>query len=250
MSCTVFKQTAVLSTHVSILGPLTTHLEHIMMFLCLKMQTKSLPSSSLHMHYARFLQMKLTDMCAIGCSGLTDMCAIAYLGSTEMCAFGCSGLTDWDITSAWSTLGVFIIGAWAGRTNEEGAVVAALVMSGIAGAAVNAASSIMGDFKTAYYTLAHPRALLCTQVSFLSTQTAFLFTQAAFPFTQNALTTQNACVCTQSAFACMQPALTFVQAAFACNSDMSTPLQHLLRRDLGAELCKGNGLDLCNMMSC
>ena len=41
---------------------------------------------------------------------------------------------------------------------------AALVMSGIAGAAVNASSSIMGDFKTAYYTLTHPRALLITQV--------------------------------------------------------------------------------------
>jgi len=95
-------------------------------------------------------------------------------------------LTDWDITSAWSTLGVFIIGAWAGRANEEGAVVAALVMSGIAGAAVNAASSIMGDFKTAYYTLAHPRALLCTQVSLPSTQTAFAFTQTGFPFTQTA----------------------------------------------------------------
>jgi len=81
--------------------------------------------------------------------------------------FMCSGLTDWDITSAWSTLGVFIIGAWAGRAGNEGAVVAALVMSGIAGAAVNAASSIMGDFKTAYYTLAHPRALLCTQVQLL-----------------------------------------------------------------------------------
>jgi uncharacterized oligopeptide transporter (OPT) family protein len=101
------------------------------------------------------------------------MCAFGCSGSTDMCAFDCSGLTDWDITSAWSTLGVFIIGAWAGRANEEGAVVAALVMSGIAGAAVNAASSIMGDFKTAYYTLAHPRALLCTQVSVPFTQTAF-----------------------------------------------------------------------------
>ena len=74
-----------------------------------------------------------------------------------------AGLTDWDITSAWSTLAVFIVGAWAG--NSTGAVVAALVMSGIAGAAVNASASIMGDFKTGYYTLAHPRALLCTQVS-------------------------------------------------------------------------------------
>lgn len=101
------------------------------------------------------------------------MCAFGCSGSTDMCAFDCSGLTDWDITSAWSTLGVFIIGAWAGRANEEGAVVAALVMSGIAGAAVNAASSIMGDFKTAYYTLAHPRALLCTQVSVPFAQTAF-----------------------------------------------------------------------------
>lgn len=108
-----------------------------------------------------------------------------------MCAIGCSGLTDWDITSAWSTLGVFIIGAWAGRASNEGAVVAALVMSGIAGAAVNAASSIMGDFKTAYYTLAHPRALLCTQVS-------LPFAQTACPFTQNALFTQTACVSTQA----------------------------------------------------
>ncbi len=136
-----------------------------MIFLCLKIQTQILPSSSsLHMHYPRVLQMNLADMCA----------------------FGCSGLTDWDITSAWSTLGVFIIGAWAGRANNEGAVVAALVMSGIAGAAVNAASSIMGDFKTAYYTLAHPRALLCTQVSLPVTQTAFPFTQTAFPLTQAA----------------------------------------------------------------
>lgn len=78
----------------------------------------------------------------------------------------CVGLTDWDITSAWSTLAVFIVGAWAGSAQQTGAVVAALVMSGIAGAAVNASASIMGDFKTGYYTLAHPRALLCTQVGF------------------------------------------------------------------------------------
>ena len=148
---------------------------------------------------------------------------------------GCSGLTDWDITSAWSTLGVFIIGAWAGRTNEEGAVVAALVMSGIAGAAVNAASSIMGDFKTAYYTLAHPRALLCTQVSLPSTQTDFPFIQTSLSFTQNALPftqtalpfTQTACNCTQTAFAFMRTAFAFTQAAFACKSDMPTSLQHL-----------------------
>ena len=40
----------------------------------------------------------------------------------------CAGMTDWDITSAWSTLGVLIVGAWAGKSS--GAVVAALVMSG------------------------------------------------------------------------------------------------------------------------
>lgn len=39
-----------------------------------------------------------------------------------------AGLTDWDITSAWSTLGVLIVGAWAGPNN--GGVVAALIMSG------------------------------------------------------------------------------------------------------------------------
>ena len=50
-------------------------------------------------------------------------------------------MTDWDITSAWSTLAVFIIGAWAGRAGQPDAVVAALVMSGITGAGVNAAGS-------------------------------------------------------------------------------------------------------------
>lgn len=57
-------------------------------------------------------------------------------------------MTDWDITSAWSTLAVFIVGAWAGRSGQQDAVVAALVMSGIAGAAVNASAGIMGDYKT------------------------------------------------------------------------------------------------------
>ena len=57
-------------------------------------------------------------------------------------------MTDWDITSAWSTLAVFIIGAWAGRSGQQAPVVAALVMSGIAGAGVNAAAGIGGDYKT------------------------------------------------------------------------------------------------------
>ena len=123
-----------------------------------------------------------------------------------------AGLTDWDITSAWSTLGVLIVGAWAGPNN--GGVVAALIMSGvlpahlhstsilsatgltpleavlsaaasqgavllllpstqcsagmtwalacagISGAAVNAASSILGDFKTGAHQARGPLAAL------------------------------------------------------------------------------------------
>ncbi|XP_073038490.1 probable metal-nicotianamine transporter YSL7 [Primulina eburnea] len=76
-------------------------------------------------------------------------------------AYGC-GLTDWNLTSTYGKLGIFMIGAWAGASH--GGVLAGLAACGVMMNIVSTASDLTQDFKTGYMTLASPRSMFVSQV--------------------------------------------------------------------------------------
>ncbi|XP_076889185.1 putative metal-nicotianamine transporter YSL7 [Bidens hawaiensis] len=76
-------------------------------------------------------------------------------------AYGC-GLTDWSLASTYGKLAIFVIGAWAGKS--QGGVLAGLAACGVMMNIVSTASDLMSDFKTGYLTLASPRSMFVSQV--------------------------------------------------------------------------------------
>ncbi|GAB4836140.1 Probable metal-nicotianamine transporter ysl7 [Ancistrocladus abbreviatus] len=76
-------------------------------------------------------------------------------------AYGC-GLTDWSLVSTYGKLAIFIIGAWAGKS--QGGVLASLAACGVMMNIVSTASDLMQDFKTGYMTLTSPRSMFVSQV--------------------------------------------------------------------------------------
>ncbi|KAJ0914543.1 putative oligopeptide transporter, OPT superfamily [Helianthus annuus] len=76
-------------------------------------------------------------------------------------AYGC-GLTDWSLASTYGKLAIFVIGAWAGKS--QGGVLAGLAACGVMMNIVSTASDLMTDFKTGYLTLASPRSMFVSQV--------------------------------------------------------------------------------------
>ncbi|KAK9076289.1 hypothetical protein SSX86_004622 [Deinandra increscens subsp. villosa] len=76
-------------------------------------------------------------------------------------AYGC-GLTDWSLASTYGKLAIFVIGAWAGKS--QGGVLAGLAACGVMMNIVATASDLMQDFKTGYLTLASPRSMFVSQV--------------------------------------------------------------------------------------
>ncbi|KAL9997000.1 putative oligopeptide transporter, OPT superfamily [Helianthus debilis subsp. tardiflorus] len=76
-------------------------------------------------------------------------------------AYGC-GLTDWSLASTYGKLAIFVIGAWAGKS--QGGVLAGLAACGVMMNIVSTASDLMQDFKTGYLTLASPRSMFVSQV--------------------------------------------------------------------------------------
>ncbi|PWA91798.1 oligopeptide transporter, OPT superfamily [Artemisia annua] len=76
-------------------------------------------------------------------------------------AYGC-GLTDWSLVSTYGKLAIFIVGAWAGKS--QGGVLAGLAACGVMMNIVSTASDLMQDFKTGYLTLASPRSMFVSQV--------------------------------------------------------------------------------------
>ncbi|GAB4836143.1 Probable metal-nicotianamine transporter ysl7 [Ancistrocladus abbreviatus] len=76
-------------------------------------------------------------------------------------AYGC-GLTDWSLASTYGKLAIFIIGAWAGKS--QGGALASLAACGVMMNIVSTASNLMQDFKTSYMTLTSPRSMFVSQV--------------------------------------------------------------------------------------
>ncbi|KAI3698635.1 hypothetical protein L2E82_42330 [Cichorium intybus] len=86
----------------------------------------------------------------------------AFAPALAFCnAYGC-GLTDWSLVSTYGKLAIFVIGAWAGKS--QGGVLAGLAACGVMMNIVSTASDLMQDFKTGYMTLASPRSMFVSQV--------------------------------------------------------------------------------------
>ncbi|GAB4836150.1 Probable metal-nicotianamine transporter ysl7 [Ancistrocladus abbreviatus] len=91
---------------------------------------------------------------------ILDICIFAPV--LAFCnAYGC-GLTDWSLASTYGKLAIFIISAWAGKS--QGGVLASLAACGVMMNIVSTASDLMQDFKTGYMTLTSPRSMFVSQV--------------------------------------------------------------------------------------
>ncbi|WIA41031.1 hypothetical protein OEZ86_004669 [Tetradesmus obliquus] len=76
-------------------------------------------------------------------------------------SYGC-GLTDWDCSSMYAKLALFVFAAWAGV--EGNGVIVGLGICGVVINATSSAATLMGDFRTGYICLAAPRAMFGAQL--------------------------------------------------------------------------------------
>ncbi|GBF88235.1 metal-nicotianamine transporter-like protein [Raphidocelis subcapitata] len=76
-------------------------------------------------------------------------------------SYGC-GLTDWDMSSMYAKLALFIFAAWAGV--EGNGVIVGLGICGVVLSATSSAATLMGDLRTGYICLASPRAMFAAQL--------------------------------------------------------------------------------------
>jgi len=76
-------------------------------------------------------------------------------------SFGC-GLTDWDMSTMYGKIGIFLFAAWAG---SGGGVVVGLAICGVLLSSTSMSATLMQDLRTSYLTLAAPKAMFVTQVA-------------------------------------------------------------------------------------
>ncbi|KAH7577175.1 hypothetical protein JRO89_XS01G0216300 [Xanthoceras sorbifolium] len=72
-----------------------------------------------------------------------------------------TGLTDWNLTSTYGKIGLFIIASLVGT---DGGVVAGLAACGVMMSIVSTAADLMQDFKTGYLTLSSAKSMFVSQL--------------------------------------------------------------------------------------
>ena len=72
-----------------------------------------------------------------------------------------TGLTDWNLTSTYGKIGLFIIASFVG---SNGGVIAGLAACGVMMSIVSTAADLMQDFKTGYLTLSSARSMFVSQL--------------------------------------------------------------------------------------
>lgn len=72
-----------------------------------------------------------------------------------------TGLTDWNLSSTYGKIGLFIFAALIG---SNGGVIAGLAACGVMMSIVSTAADLMQDFKTGYLTLSSPRSMFVSQL--------------------------------------------------------------------------------------
>ncbi|MBA0840551.1 hypothetical protein Goarm_003129, partial [Gossypium armourianum] len=72
-----------------------------------------------------------------------------------------TGLTDWNLSSTYGKIGLFIIASLVG---SDGGVMAGLAASGVMMSIVSTAADLMQDFKTGYITLSSAKSMFVSQL--------------------------------------------------------------------------------------
>ncbi|KAG6528434.1 probable metal-nicotianamine transporter YSL6 [Zingiber officinale] len=72
-----------------------------------------------------------------------------------------TGLTDWNLSSTYGKIGLFIFASLVG---SKGGVIAGLAACGVMMSIVSTAADLMQDFKTGYLTLSSPRSMFVSQL--------------------------------------------------------------------------------------
>ncbi|KAH0984532.1 hypothetical protein GBA52_011709 [Prunus armeniaca] len=72
-----------------------------------------------------------------------------------------TGLTDWNLTTTYGKIGLFIIASLVGR---DGGVIAGLAACGVMMSIVSTAADLMQDFKTGYLTMSSAKSMFISQL--------------------------------------------------------------------------------------
>ncbi|KAK6789833.1 hypothetical protein RDI58_013633 [Solanum bulbocastanum] len=89
---------------------------------------------------------------------------VAYLIAPILafCNSYAAGLTDWSLASNYGKIAILTFSYWVGL--ENGGVIAGLASCGLMMSILDAASGLMGDFKTGYLTLTSPHSMFFSQL--------------------------------------------------------------------------------------
>ncbi|KAF9666209.1 hypothetical protein SADUNF_Sadunf16G0205600 [Salix dunnii] len=89
------------------------------------------------------------------------LCSYIIAPALAFCNSYGTGLTDWNLTSTYGKIGLFIIASLVG---SDGGVVAGLAACGVMMSIVSTAADLMQDFKTGYLTLSSAKSMFVSQL--------------------------------------------------------------------------------------
>ncbi|KAG5254370.1 oligopeptide transporter OPT family protein [Salix suchowensis] len=89
------------------------------------------------------------------------LCSYIIAPALAFCNSYGTGLTDWNLTSTYGKIGLFIIASVVG---SDGGVVAGLAACGVMMSIVSTAADLMQDFKTGYLTLSSAKSMFVSQL--------------------------------------------------------------------------------------
>lgn len=89
------------------------------------------------------------------------LCSYLIAPALAFCNSYGTGLTDWNLTSTYGKIGLFIIASLVGT---NGGVIAGLAACGVMMSIVSTAADLMQDFKTGYLTLSSAKSMFVSQL--------------------------------------------------------------------------------------
>ncbi|KAF0924974.1 hypothetical protein E2562_015038 [Oryza meyeriana var. granulata] len=89
------------------------------------------------------------------------LCAYIVAPLLAFCNSYGAGLTDWNLSSTYGKIGLFIFASLVG---QRGGVIAGLAACGVMMSIVSTAADLMQDFRTGYLTLSSPRSMFVSQL--------------------------------------------------------------------------------------
>ncbi|KAK3276314.1 hypothetical protein CYMTET_15600 [Cymbomonas tetramitiformis] len=101
------------------------------------------------------------------------VCPLFAIPNAYMC-----GLTDWDMSSTFGKLILFLFATWCSSVDKSTGIIAGLATCGIVKAGTSQAATLMQDFKTGFITESSPVAMFYAQI--LGTIAGCLLSPVAF----------------------------------------------------------------------